>query len=214
MCRRNAQRTMGEDDGGHGDGPPGVGDGRKKHVRVLTRTGEAADHGEVYLRHADDAFYVSPELAFAESETTRYAKEEVLRVEIGQHHSACFVTTATAGDGPTLDALRRFRDDAMGRTAAGRALVRVYYAVSPPVAATLERHPESGTARVVRWLVRRCAALSRRREATDSRAVALSVSLVVTLAYAVGLMVAVGGHAWIRLIETAANMVRVRVGGR
>lgn len=178
----------------------GVGDGREKHVTVVTRSGNRSEHGDVYLRHADDAFLVSPTREFPADETTRYPKTDLLRVKITQHHSACFVTTATAGEGPTLDALRDFRDDAMASTPAGRALVGVYYRVSPPVACTLERHPGSRTARTVGWLVERCGGLAERRaDAGSSGRVALSVAL--TLLYAVGLVLAVAGHAGIRTRE-------------
>jgi hypothetical protein len=184
---------------------PGVSDGREKHVTVRLESGERIEHGEVYLCHANDAFYVSAHATFPEDDRTRYPKSELLRVEVGQHHSACFVTTATAGEGPTLDALRGFRDDAMGRTAHGRALVGLYYAVSPPVAATLERHPHSRTAGAVRWLVERCGALARRREETNSSAERLALSTAVTLGYVVGLAAAIGGHAGIRVRETTAR---------
>lgn len=189
------------DDSSGDDELPGVGDGREKHVTVVTRDGERREHGEVYLRHTDDAFVVSQDANFSEAETYRYAKADLVRLEVGQHHSACFITTAAAGEGPTLDALRGFRDDAMARTLPGRALVRLYYVVSPPVAETLERHPDSRTARVVRWLVGRCARLARRREAADTAATRLAVSVVVTVAYAIGLALAVFGHACIRLSE-------------
>ncbi|MEF8791497.1 MAG: CFI-box-CTERM domain-containing protein [Haloarculaceae archaeon] len=181
-------------------GPEGVGDAREKHVTVFTRSDERHEHGDVYLRHADDAFLVSPTLEFPLAETTRYPKADLLRVEVTQHHSACFVTTAAAGEGPTLDALRGFRDDAMVRTPAGRALVGLYYAASPPVADTVERHPDSRTARAVRWLVERCGALARRREDAGP-AGRLALSLVLTALYAVGLGIAAGGHGCIRLRE-------------
>lgn len=199
-----------DDENRTGDGSdlPGVGDGRKKHVSVVTRDGERSDHGDVFLRHADDAFIVSPDAEFSEAVTDRYSKTELKRVEIGQHHSACFITTATAGEGPTLDALRGFRDDAMSRTPPGRALVRLYYAVSPPVAETLDRHPDSRTAGIVRWFVDRCANLSRRREESDAAGTRLALSLVVTLAYTVGLALAVFGHACIRLREAANRSMR------
>lgn len=201
---------MGADDGREADSSdgdfPGVGDGRKKHVTVLTSDGERTEHGDVYLRHTDDAFVVAPDHEFADEDISWYQKEDLVRLEVGQHHSACFITTATAGEGPTLDALRGFRDDAMARTPPGRALVRLYYAVSPPVAATLERHPDSQTARVVRWLVDRCARLARRRDELDGRVARFAVSLVVTLAYTLGLAFALLGHACIRLGEATQSL--------
>lgn len=190
------------DDEADGTETEGVGDGREKHVTVLTRAGERHEHGDVYLRHADEAFLVSPTLEFRPDETTRYPKADLRRVEITQHHSACFITTATAGEGATLDALRAFRDDAMTRTPAGRALVGCYYAVSPPVARTLDRHPDSRTAQGVRRLVERCGTLARSREEAGSLG-RLARSLALTLLYALGLALAVAGHVGIRARERA-----------
>lgn len=179
-----------------------VGDAREKHVRVLTKEGRNRSHGDVYLRHSETSFVVSPDPSFAEEATTRYRKADLLRVEVSQHHSACFLTTAVAGDGPALDDLRRFRDGAMLRTPVGRALVAVYEAVSPPVAATLARHPDSRTAGAVRLFVDRCAALARRREGAGA-AGRLGLSLLLTLLYVVGMAVATAGHAAIRATEAA-----------
>lgn len=178
----------------------GVGDGREKFVAVVTADGERLEEGEVYLRHADDAFIVSSDASFDPSETRRFSKDELLEIEVTQHHSNCFVTTAVAGDGPTLDVLREFRDDTLTVTVPGRALVRVYYAVSPPVAKTLERRPDARTTRLVRTLVERCAALARfRRNANPVGRFVLS--LLLTVLYVFGVVVAVVGHA----VVTARN---------
>lgn len=57
--------------------------------------------------------------------------------------SGCFIATACYGDydHPDVLALRRFRDDRLLPSPAGRALVALYYAVSPPLAARLEGMP-------------------------------------------------------------------------
>ena len=52
------------------------------------------------------------------------------------HHSdsqGCYVATCVYGsyDCPEVWTLRRFRDDTLARSAAGRAFIRAYYAVSP-----------------------------------------------------------------------------------
>lgn len=197
----------GTGDEAHGpDGElPGVGDPRKKHVAVVRASGERREHGDVYLRHATDAFLVSPDPSFPEAETTWYPKADLARVEIKQHHAACFLTTATAGEGPTLDALRGFRDDALARSTPGRALIRLYYAVSPRVARTLSRHPDARTTRVVRGLVTRCGRLARRRDARDSPAERAALSTVLTLLYVVGLAVALVGHLAIRASERVGD---------
>lgn len=180
----------------------GVGDGREKHIGVVTAAGKEFDHGEVYIRHTETEYLISPDPEFPPDDTTRYRKEDLDRVEVSQHHSNCFITTAAAGEGPTLDSLRGFRADVMRPTPAGRALLRVYEAISPPIAATLDRHPEATTTRLVRRLVERCGVLADRRRvaATDLTRVCLSVALVGL--YVVGVVLAAFGHAWLRTRES------------
>ena len=192
-----------------GEEPVAVGDSRQKHVSVTTADGRRHEHGDVYLKHSAAAFVVSTDPGFPDDATTRFEKADLRRVEVTQHHAACFITTAAAGEGPTLDALRGFRDDALARL--GRALVGGYYAVSPPVARTLARHPRSGTTAAVRWHVERCAALARRRTASERRGARLALSVVLTLAYALGVGLALVGSAWLGLREAVARRVR---GGR
>ena len=67
----------------------------------------------------------------------------------GGDGGGCFLTTAVAerrgeaDDGPTLTALRRFRDGYMARTAERRALVAEYYAIAPAIAAAIPAdHPD------------------------------------------------------------------------
>jgi hypothetical protein len=176
----------------------GVGDGREKHVFVVTASGKEIDHDEVFLRHTETEYLVCADADFPPAETTRYRMENLDRVKITQHHSNCFITTAAAGEGPTLDSLRGFRADVMRPTRPGRALLRVYEAISPPIAATLDRHPDAATTRLVRRLVDRCGALAdRRRDATgDAERATLSVGLIVL--YVVGVALAAAGHGWLR----------------
>lgn len=187
------------DDGGDrtcdptAEGGDAVGDGRQKYVEVLTADGERHEHGDAYLRQSDEVFLVSPEPTFPAGDTVTYRKTEVTRVSVEQHHSACFITTAVAGEERTLAALRGFRDGTLERSPLGRPLVALYERVSPPVAATLAARPDGPTARVVRGLVRRCAGLARRREtATPPMRSALTVLLVAL--YVVGVAVAAAGH--------------------
>ncbi|MCX2864889.1 DUF4157 domain-containing protein [Paucibacter sp. PLA-PC-4] len=55
----------------------------------------------------------------------------------------CFIATACYGSplAPEVDALRRFRDTHLAPHRAGRAFIRSYYRLSPPVAAWLVLHP-------------------------------------------------------------------------
>ena len=109
----------------------------------------------------------------------------------------CFITTATAGEGQTLTSLRRFRDDSMATTPLGRAMIQLYYKISPPIADTLAAHPESRTARACRRIVDVCASLSDKQSQTDSRVKSASLGVALTMLYMVGIAVGAGGHAGI-----------------
>ena len=74
----------------------------------------------------------------------------------------CFVATACYGDfdHPDVAALRRWRDEALLPTPAGRCFVRLYYAAGPALARALARHPRLAAAvrrRVLAPLVRKVA---------------------------------------------------------
>ena len=59
----------------------------------------------------------------------------------------CFVATATLGDydHPFVVELREFRDEVMLHRGIGRTFVRVYYSVSPPIAAFIRIRPRLRT---------------------------------------------------------------------
>lgn len=115
--------------------------------------------------------------------------------------SSCFMTTATAGHGPTLDSLRRFRDESMAATPIGRALIGLYHRVSPPVASTMELYPASRSAHITRSLVKYCGLLADRHADTDASSRQLALAVLLTLLYIVGLLIATAGHLQIRLRE-------------
>lgn len=189
-------------DGGPGEGSDAdplpdpseaVGDGRQKYIEVETSDGERHEHGDSYLRQSERVIFVSSVPDFGPDETVTYRKRELARVTVEQHHSSCFVTTAVAGEERTLADLRRFRDDALSPSPYGRPLVGLYERISPPIAATLAARPDGGTARAVRWLVRTCARLARRRETASPPERAVLSALLVAL-YVVGVAVAATGH--------------------
>ena len=184
----------------------GVGDGREKHIAVVTEAGKEFDHGEVYVRHTETEYLVCDDPEFPPADTTRYRKADLDRVEISQHHSNCFITTAAAGEGPTLDSLRGFRADVMRPTRSGRALLRVYEAISPPIAATLDRHPETATTRLVRRLVDRCGSLADRRRAATGATGRMALSVALICLYVVGVGLAALGHGWLRSRELAGRI--------
>ena len=51
----------------------------------------------------------------------------------GRHSQGCYIATCVYGsyDCPEVWTLRRFRDQVLRRSAAGRGFIRVYYAISP-----------------------------------------------------------------------------------
>lgn len=55
--------------------------------------------------------------------------------------SRCYIATAVYGsyDAPEVRVLRRFRDEVLSRSLPGRAFIRVYYTLSPPVARRLQK---------------------------------------------------------------------------
>lgn len=208
-ARDRTDTTDATDAGDGTEEPVEVGDSRQKRVKVVDRSGESTEHVEVYLRHATDEFVVSRNDSFLDGETTRYRKAELARVEIAQHHSVCFITTATVGEGETLDSLRGFRDDALRRTPVGRALVGVYYRVSPPIARTLSRHPTARTTRLVRRLVTRSGTLARRRSDASSRGYQGVLALALVVIYVLGVSCALAGHLLIRLRESVVRTASV-----
>ena len=82
-----------------------VGDGREKYLVAHTTDGERVGYGDTYVKHAADAYAVSDDPAFPPEETERLSKADLARVEVDQHHSTCFITTA-AGDESDLAVLR------------------------------------------------------------------------------------------------------------
>ncbi|MFB6117906.1 CFI-box-CTERM domain-containing protein [Halosegnis sp.] len=168
-----------------------VGDGREKHLTLHTVDGERIERGDVFVKHGADAYVCSPDPEFPPEETERFEKTDLRRVDLNQHHSTCFITTA-AGDERALSALRGFREDVLAPTRTGRALVGIYERVSPPVACTLVAAPDSRTTRVVAGLVDVCARLARRRRAAGLLRPLLSMLLVGL--YVVGLACGLAGH--------------------
>jgi subtilisin len=122
--------------------------------------------------------------------------------ETDEEFSFCFITTATADDTETLDSLRRFRDDSMKATPVGTGMVGLYYRISPPIARTLDRHPDSPEAGLTRRIVETSASLSDSQAETDSRVASAALGLVLTMLYVVGLVVGAAGHASLRARET------------
>lgn len=84
------------------------------------------------------------QFSFQAPKAAEIAKEYEKEPDLGAciADSACFIATACYGTSraPELDVLRRFRDQVLAKTSAGRWFVRKYYQMSPPVALWLWRH--------------------------------------------------------------------------
>ena len=171
-----------------------LGDGREKRVSIVTTDGEEITHNECYLRHSNSAFVVSSDDSFASEQTTRYTKDEIFRIEVDQHHSRCFITTAVANEDETLQTLRDFRDDVFRGSVSGRLLIQMYETVSPSIAATLAQHPQSRTTSIVRGFVRCCANIARYRATRSSVSIRFVLSLSLTILYILGIALGFTGH--------------------
>ena len=70
-----------------------------------------------------------------------YSAEPVAKMHGAKKSGGCFVATAACGDpfAPEVIALSAFRDDVLLRSRIGRALVCLYYTLSPPVAVVVAR---------------------------------------------------------------------------
>lgn len=182
-----------------GSNPVELGDGRRKHVTIVSDGGDQITYSDSYLRHSETAFIISSDESFPPDETTRYTKDEIHRIEIDQHHSRCFITTAVATDKESLRILRDFRDDVFANSLLGEALIAVYEGTSPPIAETLGDRPQARTTRIVRWLVYRCARLARYRAGASSPFGRFALSVFLTVLYLIGVTVASFGHLMIHL---------------
>jgi hypothetical protein len=185
---------------------PGVSDSQEKNITIFDKSGDWIEHTQVYLCHSNDSFYVSEDKTFPEDDRIQYDKSDIERIKVDQHHPTfCFITTATAGQGPTLESLRGFRDEALEPSLLGRGLVRFYYAVSPPIAETISRHRDSRTTSAVRRFVDMAASLADRRSEAERDTSKSLLSATVTAIYFLGMIVALGGHSIIRGREMVTN---------
>lgn len=86
-----------------------------------------------------------------------------------QRKGGCYIATAVYGsyEAPAVMTLRRFRDATLQASGAGRAFVRFYYAISPPLADWLSAAPRAN-AIVRRVLDRVVVGLDRRHASMES----------------------------------------------
>ncbi|GHV07589.1 hypothetical protein FACS1894217_08670 [Clostridia bacterium] len=96
---------------------------------------------------SSDFYYVQPISALFDTNQ----KSKWMRKATGK----CYVATAVYGDydAPQVRTLRRFRDGTLKKNLFGRLFIRVYYALSPPLARRLT--PNTGVGRRVRRILDR-----------------------------------------------------------
>ena len=127
----------------------------KDHLDRLTQSTQSESDLEGYLRaiSGNPAYLLPRDYSAMVSEL----KEQVDRLQAGleplekaktmetdnPQKSGCYIATAVYGsyDCPEVRVLRRWRDSALMTTASGRAVVRLYYAVSPRIVRLLDGHP-------------------------------------------------------------------------
>ena len=127
----------------------------KDHLDRLTQSTQSEPDLEGYLRDiSGNPAYILPRNYSA---MVSELKEQVDRLQAGleplekaktmetdnPQNSGCYIATAVYGsyDCPEVRVLRRWRDSALMTTATGRAVVRLYYAVSPRIVRLLDGHP-------------------------------------------------------------------------
>ncbi|MEW5884171.1 MAG: CFI-box-CTERM domain-containing protein [Armatimonadota bacterium] len=73
------------------------------------------------------------------------AREARRSAQVRNEKKGCFIATACyeSALAPQLSAFRAYRDERLQHCKLGRAFIRVYYAVSPPIANWLTRHPRA-----------------------------------------------------------------------
>jgi len=118
----------------HGDGEPNNNTiSRDGTVSGTTITNIFTDNGSYYTLGAPHAYleqYTSPLFA---------GLCEAIACE--QEDDTCAATSLLGAGNPGLAILRRFRDNVIAETSAGRKLIAAYYRYGDQIAATLERHP-------------------------------------------------------------------------
>lgn len=175
-----------------GPWPGFIGDRREKFVRITLGPGEEIEHSDVFFFISAGEFVISSDESH--TDTIHYDITEVSRVEVIQHHTACFITTAVAGNDEVLNSLRSFRDNSMEQTAFGTTLLQVYDTVSPPISRTLAAHPDSKLTHIVRGLVHRCASIADTRRQRDSSLERRLLSISLGLLYITGLLLGLCVH--------------------
>lgn len=125
----------------------------------LTEAMQATKQSWFWIRKAAAAG--DPVAADLVADADAYRRESALaaaRQTPAPAKGGCYIATAVYGsyDAAPVVTLRRFRDERLALSAAGRALIRVYYTLSPPLARRFEAGAPNQAARRVLDVVVRC----------------------------------------------------------
>ncbi len=104
-----------------------------------------------------------PALMQEKQDMLQYLNRELANIK--EKKAGCYIATAVYGsyEAPEVLVLRRFRDDVLARSLAGRWLIRFYYMTSPPIAKRL-KDAKRANAFVRKFLDRLVARLQNRQK--------------------------------------------------
>lgn len=110
---------------------------KNQKIAAIKAFREATDTGLKEAKDAIDSLDLrQPQRNSSTSNTSPGSRTDDPSLKV----SKCYIATAVYGsyDAPEVLVLRRFRDEVLSKSMPGRAFIRSYYAVSPPVARRLE----------------------------------------------------------------------------
>lgn len=126
----------------------GISSSFMEHFQRLVQATRTRPALEEYLRDisGNNAYQLPRDYSMMISEWNerraqmKQAAEKLQKLDT-QQKAGCYIATAVYGsyDAPQVLTLRRFRDERLAPSSAGRAFIRLYYALSPTAARHLER---------------------------------------------------------------------------
>jgi len=110
----------------------------KQKIAAIKLFRDATHAGLAESKEAIDRLYaekIPEDISTESSMQKRRYKDPNVKI------SRCYIATAVYGsyDAPEVIVLRRFRDEVLSKSLFGRAFIRTYYAISPPLAKRLEK---------------------------------------------------------------------------
>ena len=125
-----------------GRGEPGV---QGKELKKLSPKNKYDNFKILADNHLNSALRISPN-----NQMALQVKEMLTRLDTEGSHLGCFIATAAYGTpfADEIDVLRNWRDDFLEASYPGRAFIKAYYSLSPPVADNISE--SEGKRKIVR----------------------------------------------------------------